>query len=129
MYPVRRQISPHAATLRKNPTEAEKKFWAAVRNRQIDGFKFRFQSTVEPFIADFRCVEAMLIVELDGGQHNEAADAGRTAFLEREGYRVLRFWNNDVLTNLDGVIELLRAALAAPKKKTLPNPSREGGRG
>jgi len=132
MYPVRRQISPHAAELRKNPTDAERKFWPAVRNRQIDGHKFRFQATIEPFIVDFLCVEAMLIVELDGGQHNEQADASRTRFLERQGYRVLRFWNNDVLENLEGVIEVVRVALAAPKKKkkkTLPNPSREGGRG
>jgi very-short-patch-repair endonuclease len=71
----------------------------------------------------------MLIVELDGGQHNEGADASRTRFLQAQGYRVVRFWNNDVLENLDGVIEVLRTTLAAPKKKTLPSPSREGGRG
>ena len=129
MYPVRRQISPYAAALRRSATDAERKFWATVRNRQIDGYKFRFQATIEPFIADFLCVEARLIVEIDGGQHNEQADAFRTRFLKGKEYRVVHFWNNEVLQNLDGVIEVVRAVLAAPKKKTLPNPSREGGRG
>ena len=81
MYPVRRQISPYAAALRRNATDAERKFWATVRNRQIDGYKFRFQATIEPFIADFLCVQARLIVEIDGSQHNEQADAFRTRFL------------------------------------------------
>jgi len=129
MYPVRRQVSPHAAELRRNATDAERKFWATVRNRQIDGYKFRFQATIEPFIADFLCIEAKLIVEIDGSQHNAQADAFRTRFLRGKEYRVIRFWNNEVLENLEGVIELVRAALATPKKKTLPNPSREGGRG
>ena len=129
MYPVRRQISPHTAELRRNRTDAEDRFWQAVRNRQIDGFKFKFQATIEPFVVDFLCIETKLIVEIDGGQHSDAVDARRTRFLEGEGYRLLRFWNNDVLQNLEGVIEVVSAALAAPKKKTLPHPSREAGRG
>ncbi|HEX4695886.1 endonuclease domain-containing protein [Sphingomonas sp.] len=111
MPPVRRQISPHASRLRHDPTEAEERFWQAVRNRQIDGFKFRFQHSLLPFVADFACLEAMLIVELDGGQHDEKRDAARTAFLEAQGFEVLRFWNNDVLGNLAGVIDVLRDAL------------------
>jgi very-short-patch-repair endonuclease len=111
MYPVRRQISPHVARLRRDATDVERKLWAVLRNRQIDGRKFRFQATVGPFVADFLCVEAMLIVELDGSQHSEDADAERTRYLEERGYRVLRFWNNEVIENLDGVVQVIRAAL------------------
>jgi very-short-patch-repair endonuclease len=111
MYPVRRQISPHAARLRRDRTEAEDRFWQAVRNRQLDGYKFRFQHTLGPFVADFVCLEAKLIVELDGGQHSAEKDARRTAFLETRGFRVLRFWNNDVLANLEGVIAAVQATL------------------
>ena len=130
MHPVR-QISPHAARLRRERTEAEDRFWQAVRNRQIDGHKFRFQHSLWPYVADFACLEAKLIVEIDGGQHSEDADRERTAALEARGFQLLRFWNNDVLTNLEGVITVVRSALAEriEQKKTLPNPSREGGRG
>lgn len=104
MYPVRRQISPHAARLRREQTDVERKFWFAVRDRRLGGFKFRHQASIGPFVADFLCHEAMLIVEVDGGQHSEKADRARTGFLEERGYRVLRFWNNDVVDNLDGVL-------------------------
>jgi very-short-patch-repair endonuclease len=117
MPAVRRQISHHASQLRRDRTDAEEKFWQAARNRQIDGFKFRFQHSVLPYIADFACLEAMLIVEIDGGQHDEARDARRTAFLESEGFEILRFWNNDVLTNLDGVIQVVRQALIRRTKE------------
>ncbi len=111
MPPVRRQISPHAARLRHNQTDAERHFWLSVRNRRLGGFKFRRQATIDHFIVDFLCVETMLIVELDGGQHTPEGDAARTAFLEARGYRLLRFWNNDVLTNLAGVLEATLTAL------------------
>jgi very-short-patch-repair endonuclease len=116
MSPVRRQISPHAARLRRDRTEAEDRFWQAVRNRQLDGFKFRFQHSLWPYVADFTCLEAKLIVELDGGQHSETKDARRTAFLEARGFRVLRFWNHDVLENLDGVLAVVSAALATSRE-------------
>jgi very-short-patch-repair endonuclease len=115
MPPVRRQISPHAARLRRDRTEAEDRFWQAVRNRQLDGFKFRFQHSLWPYVVDFICMEAKLIVELDGGQHSETKDARRTAFLEARGFRVLRFWNHDVLENLEGVLAVVSAALAASR--------------
>ncbi|MEG3089470.1 endonuclease domain-containing protein [Sphingomonas sp. PB4P5] len=111
MPPVRRQISRHAARLRRERTEVEDRFWQAVRNRQLDGFKFRFQHSIGPFVADFACLEAMLIVELDGGQHSAEADARRTAYLERAGFEVLRFWNSDVIENLEGVAQVVHAAL------------------
>jgi len=117
MPAVRRQISEHASKLRRDRTDAEEKFWQAVHNRQIDGFKFRFQHSLLPYVADFACLEAMLIVEIDGGQHDEARDAKRTAFLESEGFEILRFWNSDVLTNLDGVIHVVREALIRRTKE------------
>lgn len=83
-------------------------------------------------MVDFLCVEARLIVELDGGQHGKATDAARTRFLEARGYRVLRFWNGDVIENRDGVLEAIRLALAvrmAERRRPSPNPSRESGRG
>ena len=132
MYPVRRQISPHAARFRRDATDAERRLWAVLRNRQIGGCKFRFQATIGPFVTDFLCVEKMLIVELDGGQHNEEIDRSRTRFLQDRGYRVLRFWNNDVLENLEGVVAVIKSALAADaieEEDPHPTLSRESGRG
>ena len=111
MYPVRRQISPHAARLRRNMTDVERLVWAIVRNRQIENFKFRRQATVGAFVVDFLCVEAALVIELDGGQHNDLRDQDRTAFLEAQGLRVVRFWNHEVIDNLEGVIEAIRCEL------------------
>ena len=105
--------SRHARTLRVNQTEAEARLWQRLRGRQLDGAKFRRQAPVGPYIADFVCLAAKLIVELDGGQHadNEEADAARTAWLEGRGFRVLRFWNNDALGDTDGVLDEILAAL------------------
>lgn len=111
MPPVRRQISPHTAQLRRDMTDAERKFWYAVRDRRLDGFKFRRQATIGPFIVYFLCVEARLIVELDGGQHNAEVDASRTAFLQSRGYRVLRFWNNEVIAHFEGVLQTVMLVL------------------
>lgn len=110
MYPVRRQISPHAARLRRDMTDAEKRIWEHLRNRQLDDLRFRRQATIGPYVVDFLCFEAKLVVELDGGQHNEEADRARTTFLESEGYRVLRFWNHDALQNTEGVLETIAGA-------------------
>ncbi len=99
--------------LRHNSTEAEKIIWRALRSRQLDGHKFRRQHPIGKFVADFCCAEAMLIVEIDGGQHaaDEERDAARTAYLGSKGYRVVRFWNNEVLENLEGVLTVLRQEL------------------
>jgi adenine-specific DNA-methyltransferase len=120
MFPVRRQTSPHASRLRRDMTDAERALWAVLRNRQLGGFKFRRQATIEPFIVDFLCVEAALVIELDGGQHNQEADRPRTAALEARGLHVMRFWNHDILSNLDGVAHAINQALL---KKTLTQPS------
>ena len=94
-----------ARELRAENTEAEAHLWAALRNRRLGGWKWRRQVPRGPFILDFFCPAAGLVVELDGGQHSEAVeyDARRTAYLEREGLRVLRFWNSEVLKNRPGV--------------------------
>ena len=102
-----------ARNLRQNMTEAERRVWRMLRLRQIDGCKFRRQVPIGWYIADFVCHEARLIVEIDGGQHDRSstAEAERTAFLQGQGYRVLRFWNNEVLENLDGVYQTIATAL------------------
>ena len=111
MFPVRRQISIHAGRLRRDATNAEKMIWHILRNRQLAGAKFRRQATLGRYVVDFLCVEAKLVVELDGGQHDAETDAQRTRWLEAQGYRVMRFWNNDVIENLEGVADTIRASL------------------
>jgi Uncharacterized protein conserved in bacteria len=97
-----------ARVLRINMTDAERKLWSRLRNRQLLGFKFVRQEPVGRFIADFACREADLLVELDGGQHAESRwDDQRTLELMGHGYAVLRFWNNDVLSNIDGVLQAI----------------------
>jgi very-short-patch-repair endonuclease len=106
-----------ARKLRKNLTDVENKLWSQLRGRQLSGVKFRRQHPVGPFIVDFCCVERGLVVELDGSQHAErnAADERRTRLIERSGYRVLRFWDNEVLSNLYGVSERISEALEDPR--------------
>lgn len=124
---VRRKISPDAATLRRDRTEAEDRFWQAVRNRQLDGHKFRFQHSLYPFVVDFACVEALLIVELNGGQHSEGRDASCTRALKSMGFEVLRFWNNEILENLEGMLVAVHAALI--QRRPSPNPLPQAGEG
>ncbi len=109
----RLMASPAAKRLRSNPTDAEQRLWSRLRRRQIDGFRFRRQVPIDHYVVDFACLEARLIIEVDGGQHamNEQRDATRTRWLEANDFRVLRFWNNDVLANTEGVIERIREAL------------------
>ena len=102
-----------AKTLRSNMTDAERKLWSHIRDRQLLGFKFVRQLPVGPFVADFACREADLIVELDGAQHAESLrDEQRTQVLAQHGYAVVRFWNDEVLTNIDGVLEAIAEHLA-----------------
>lgn len=116
--------NPAARKLRKNPTDAERHLWRHIRLRQLDGWKFRRQHPIGNYIADFFCLEKRLIVEVDGGQHVEnVLDEERTKFLERRGYRILRFWNNDVLKKTEAVLQKIMEALDTP-----PAPSpKEGG--
>jgi very-short-patch-repair endonuclease len=101
--------------LRRDQTVAERKLWALLRHRSLAGLKFRRQYHIEKFIVDFCCVERSLVVELDGGQHggDGGGDAGREAFLNSEGYQVIRFWNNEVLMQTEAVLSRLLDALAA----------------
>ena len=107
-----RRTTGIARRLRVNQTDAETVFWNRIRNRQIDGHKFVRQEPIAGYVCDFVCRERRLIVEVDGGQHNESAgDVMRDKRLQEEGYRVLRFWNNDVLGNLEGVLTTIQAEL------------------
>jgi very-short-patch-repair endonuclease len=111
-------ILSKAKQLRKNQTDAEKVLWKKLRNRQIYGYKFRRQVPIGSYIVDFMCVSVKLIIELDGGQHAEQQDYDRkrTAYLEAKEFQVVRFWNNDVLTNIDGVLESLTLTLSQREK-------------
>jgi very-short-patch-repair endonuclease len=104
-----------AKQLRKNCTDAERTLWRALRSRQLGGHKFSRQQPLGPFIVDFVCLEARLVVEVDGGQHNEAEqtayDAKRTAWLQNENFQVLRFWDHEVLKQLDAVKQVIANAL------------------
>ena len=104
-----------ARKLRQNLTDAERRLWSRLRLRQLDGHRFRRQVPIGRYIADFVCFEKRLIIEVDGGQHADrhVHDTARTAWLESEGFRVVRCWNNEVLRNTDGVLELIRNALSA----------------
>ena len=124
------RTNPHARPLRRNATDAEQVLWQRLRNRQVQGLKFRRQATIGPYVADFICVEAKLVVEADLGQHDEVHDAARTAFLESRGLRVLRFWNTDILTNPDGVLEAIAiASTRQEEEKPSPNPLPPAGEG
>jgi very-short-patch-repair endonuclease len=102
-----RESTRPARRLRSNQTDAERVLWFRLRDRRLAGLKFKRQVPIERFIVDFFCADAKLIVELDGGQHdqNKESDGNRTRILEAMGYLVVRFWNNDVMRNTDGVLE------------------------
>jgi very-short-patch-repair endonuclease len=103
-----------ARRLRREATDAERKLWSRLRARQL-GVKFRRQVPIDRFIADFACIEARLVIEVDGGEHNidVERDRLRTAVIETAGYLVIRFWNDEVLSNIDIVIEEIVRTLAA----------------
>lgn len=131
----------HARTLRNNATDAERKLWQELRLLKGEGRHFRRQVSIAGYIADFACHGCRLVIELDGGQHNSdeglAYDNQRKDKLARAGYRVLRFWNVDVLNNLEGVVDMIRhtAGLETafsyregiPGATPTPNPSPQGG--
>lgn len=90
--------------MRREATDAEHRLWSRLRNRGLGGYKFKRQHTIGPYIADFVCLERRLIVEIDGSQHNEQVDGARTEYLRSRGLRIVRYWNNDLLQNTDGVL-------------------------
>ena len=119
---------PSTATARKfrrTDTDAERKLWQHLRDRRLDGLKFKRQVIIEDKIADFVCWDAKLIVEVDGGRHasQTADDAERTQILGSAGFLVLRFWNNDVLTNIDGVLTVILDHVVSARRNPSPCPS------
>ncbi len=126
--PVPLPLLKAARALRGNMTDAEQLLWHCLRRKQLDGYRFRRQHPFERYVLDFYCCEAKLAVELDGGQHNEpdarARDNERTVFLEQHGIQVIRFWNNEVLSNIEGVLETIYLELQ--RNRPLPNPPPPG---
>ena len=117
-----------ARELRANMTNAEQQLWHHLRRRQVANCRFRRQHPVGPFIADFACIEKRLIIEIDGGQHNPAADSSRNAWLERHGWHLLRYWNNDVLSRTEDVLaDILKVLDSIEPPPSQPSPA-SGGR-
>jgi len=129
-WQVTRTMRSRARWLRRDLTDAERIVWATLRAHRLNGAGFRRQKPIGTYIADFVCEASKLIVELDGGQHFEAEqqkrDMRRDAFLRGKGYRVLRFNNHDVMSNKNGVLDTIAAAIASSPSPTLP---RKRGRG
>ena len=119
----------HARSLRKNPTDAERALWQRIRLRQLEGRKFRRQHPLGRYVVDFVCLDERLIVELDGGQHagQVPSDSNRTAWLQGEGFRVLRFWNHVVLGDIEAVLEVIRGAVSSSSPPPGPSPAMGGG--
>jgi very-short-patch-repair endonuclease len=111
--------SENARRLRREATEAERRLWALLRDRRLAGFRFRRQHPVRGFILDFACTKHRLAVEADGSQHAYSpSDERRTAILEKEGWRVLRVWNNDIFANTESVVEAILGALTEDRPLT-----------
>ena len=116
-----------ARQLRKNMTDAERRLWGVLRCEQLKGFKFRRQTAIGDFVVDFVCFSRKLIVELDGGQHNEELaktyDANRSEWLNSQGFRVVRFWNHEVFENLYGITDVIWKSLEESDQPLVPPPS------
>ena len=111
----------NARYLRKNMTPQERKLWGVIRNRQFYGYRFLRQYVIDIYIVDFICREKKLIIEIDGGQHNEPKnleyDKQRSLYLESKGYRIIRFWNNEIDNNLTGVYQQLQKEFDIKEKQ------------
>jgi very-short-patch-repair endonuclease len=116
----------HARSLRRSMTDAEHALWSVLRAARFDGIKFRRQHPIPPYIADFCCLAAALVIELDGSQHDEPTDRTRTAFIEGQGFRVLRFWDHDALLHTEAVADAIWNAVATPPLSPTPLPAGEG---
>ncbi len=106
-------MKPLARALRGKATDAERRLWHHLRGRRLADFKFRRQLVIEPYIVDFACIEARLVIEADGGRHGQMReDRDRSAHLAARGYRVLRFWNHEILHETDAVLERIHRKLS-----------------
>jgi len=125
-HPRNLTLVPLAKGLRRQSTDVERKIWYYLRDRRFEEIKFRRQYPVGKYIVDFVCVEKKLIIEFDGSQHawNPKRDKIRDEWLNSQGYRILRFWNNDVTENVNGVLETIRHALSDPHPDPLPERER-----
>ena len=116
--------SSFSKQLRKSQTDVESILWNRIRNRQLFKTKFRRQHVISPYVVDFISTEYKLIIELDGGQHNNPKrkiyDKKRTRFLENNGYKVIRFWDSDILSNMEGVLEIIAFNLNKPSSQPSP---------
>jgi very-short-patch-repair endonuclease len=122
--PIDKRV-PRARALRRDPTEAEKKLWLHLRDIFPGKSHFRRQATIGPYFADFACHQTKIVIEVDGGQHADSqSDTRRTEYLESRGYRVLRFWNNDVLSNIEGVLESICSNIGVDGSPPPPTPPR-----
>jgi very-short-patch-repair endonuclease len=117
---------PLARRFRRETTDAERKLWWHLRQARLEGTHFRRQATIGRYFVDFCCHARRLVIEIDGGGHAEhsqmIADAKRTEFLRSRGYRVLRFWNNDVLKNIEGVMTVIQSAVDGRANSEAPHP-------
>ncbi len=129
----KRPLIARARSLRSSATIAERRLWNSLRRHQLNGVAFRRQQPIGPYVVDFFCPRAKLVIEIDGGQHAELGaairDRRRTKWLETRGYRVLRFWNSDVLQNLEGVWQLICNAVPTSDPPPRLSPSRGEGEG
>ncbi|OIO01882.1 hypothetical protein AUJ67_03670 [Candidatus Desantisbacteria bacterium CG1_02_49_89] len=118
---MKKEIAVFSRNLRNNPTDAERHLWKYLARRQIEGLKFRRQAPIGRYVADFVCFERKVIVELDGSQHSESVkDRERDKWLTGQGFTVLRFWDNEVFQNTEGVLELIRLKILSPHLNPLP---------
>ncbi|MCR6626357.1 endonuclease domain-containing protein [Pseudoxanthomonas japonensis] len=124
--PLPTRTRDNAKRLRREMTDAERRLWKHLRAGRLEGFKFRRQHPVPPYVLDFCCVEVGLAIELDGSQHSEARDASRSRYLESQGWRIVRFWDNDVLNKADAVVEAIWNILQRPTLSPTPLPEGEG---
>ena len=122
----RQPLTPRARQLRRSQTDAERKLWYMLRSRQLNGAKFRRQHPVGSYVVDFADVEDKFIIEVDGGQHNEDSakkrDAKRTAQLRAAGFTVVRFWDNEVLADVEAVLTRIAQVLGEVKPSSSPSP-------
>jgi len=119
---VRTKFTKLAKNLRNNPTDTENALWLYLKNKQIEGVKFRRQQPIGNYIVDFVSFEKQLVIELDGGQHSETvhSDEARDEWLRKEGFTVLRFWDNEIFENREGVLEIIREKCLSPAPLSPP---------